>query len=690
MWLIRLDKKQQLKKTKKTEPTDEVKMRRRFKGVFIVCMAALAIVAVRLLVIFVFDGNKYAQAALSQTESAATVITAKRGDILDSNNIQLVTSTLVYDLILDPKVILSDEDRYLEASTKAVEEFFNIPQAEVRTMVQENPKRSYIKIAEELTYAQVEPFINAKKENASIAGLWLEENYKRNYTFKTLASSVLGFMENGRGTYGLEYSYNDELTGTDGREYTFVNSDNVVETVRKEAENGHTVKLSIDYNIQTVVEEKIAEFMKNNPSENVGVILQDPNTGAIKAMADSNTFDCNNPRDMSLHYSGQEIAAMSDQDQVNALTKMWTNYCITQDYEPGSTFKPFTLAAGLEENKVKMDDKYFCAGNLQFLDAVVQCHITSGHGDLDTKGAIAESCNVALMEMSQKIGAQDFVKYQRKFGFGQYTGIDLPNERDCAQMLYGEDMSVLDLATNSFGQNFNLTMIQLSTAFCSVINGGYLYQPYVVKGVYSDSGELLKANNRTLVSRTISDDTSDLIKECLRQVVVDGTGTSADIDGYIISGKTGTAEKLGREEGVYLVSFIGFAPYENPEIVCYVVIDQPETGDQSGVSAGLFKAIMQEVLPYLNVTQAADDYDPAGLEHEAIKPGEAGENQEETSSESDEGEVSEEENWVEEGGEYEGDYEEQYEEPAYEEEYYNEEEYYEEPVYEETENGDGY
>ncbi len=293
---------------------------------------------------------------------------------------------------------------------------------------------------------------------------------------------------------------------------------------------------------------------------------------------------------------------------------MWTNFCVTSNYEPGSTFKPFTYAAGLEEGIISPDDTYTCYGSLEILEEEVSCHITSGHGTLTAKEAIAQSCNVALMYMSEEIGASTFSEYQSNFGFGKYTDIDLPNEASCSGLLYDETMSELDLATNSFGQNFNLTMIQLSTAFCSLINGGYLYQPYVCQGIYSDTGELIQSTSATLVARTISEETSETVKEALRTVVTEGTGTAAAIDGYVISGKTGTAEKSGRDGESYVVSFIGFAPYENPEVVCYVVIDEPESGDTSGVSAGLFNSIMTEVLAVLNVTPASEDYDPEGVE----------------------------------------------------------------------------
>lgn len=222
---------------------------------------------------------------------------------------------------------------------------------------------------------------------------------------------------------------------------------------------------------------------------------------------------------------------------------------------------------------------------------------------MDLKGTIANSCNVSLAEIAGRVGIGSFCRYQRKFGFGNYTDIDLPNEMSCEGLLYNEsNMTELDLACNGFGQNFNLTMIQMSTAFSSLINGGYLYRPYMVKGIYNSGGELLKSYDKVLVTQTVSPQTCDFVKECLRAVVTEGSGTNAAVPGYKISGKTGTAQKGDKTEDVYVLSFIGFAPYDNPEVLCYVVMDEPNVGDQSGYAAQCWSDIMTEVLSYLNVT----------------------------------------------------------------------------------------
>ena len=583
----------------------------RFKIISIIFFVCLAALVVKLVWIFAFDGDKYAKAALAQSETATTTITAKRGDIIDRNNVQLVTSTKVYNLILDPGVILTKEEKYLEPTISLIEQHFGIAKDELRQKVADNPNSHYVVLKKGLTFAEVEQFIEDKKADRNVNGVWLEESYRRNYTYDTLASSVLGFTQDDVGIYGLESRYNDELTGHDGMEYTYVNSDNILETVRKEPEDGNTLRLTIDYNIQAIVERHITPMLEETKAKTIGVVIMDPQTGEVLAMADSGNFNPNNPRDLSYRYTQEQIDAMNDAETTDALSDLWRNFCITQSYEPGSTFKPFTVAMGIEENKIHPTDTFECVGHADFFvgspwEKTIWCYNRGGDGVMDVKGALTRSCNISLAQMSEKIGIDIFCKYQRKFGFGQYTEIDLPNEMSCETLLYTTDnMTVLDLATNAFGQNFNTTMIQLGTAFCSIVNGGYLYRPYVVKDIYNSNNELIKSYDKVLVAETISQGTCDYVKECLRSVVTDGTGQAAAVSGYKIAGKTGTAQKYDKTEDVYLISFIGFAPYDDPQVVCYVAIDEPATGDVSGYSSQLFHNIMVEVLSYMNI--APDD-----------------------------------------------------------------------------------
>ena len=602
------------------------KMSKRFSIVLTVVLVIFAIIAIRLVWIAVINGDNYTKVTLNKVASENTVIEAKRGDILDRNGVELATSTRVYKLILDPKVILTDQKQYQSKTVEAITKCFDISADELNAKIQNNPESNYVVLKKNLTYSEVSEFMEMLEEDGDIKAS-LETESKRTYPYSTLAASVLGFEQDGVGQYGLESQYDDELSGEDGSTYTYLNSENVLETVTNDAVDGSSITTTIDYNIQSIVEKYIKLAKESTNAKNVAVLIQNPNTGEIYAMADSSTFDANNPRDLSSEYTDEELEQKSDEEISDILSDKWRNYCISQSYEPGSTFKPITLAACLSDGTVKMDDIFTCTGSLTFDNQEIHCHLTDGHGELDTTGAIAQSCNVALMTMATNLGGTEFCKAQERFGFGQKTGIDLPNEMSCSSLIYTpETMNIVDLATNSFGQNFNTTMIQMSTAFCSVINGGSYYKPYVVKSISNADNELVKSVDKTLVTTTVSKTVSDEVKQTLRAVVTEGTGTSAAVSGYQIAGKTGTAEITDSSAEIdenaeddsyakladrYVVSFIGFAPYENPEVVCYVVLDEPETGEDSSQASMLFSAIMQEVLPYMNITpdgEAVESY----------------------------------------------------------------------------------
>ena len=611
---------------KKNKTDNTKRMKSRFNIICAFFGLVMLLIAFQLIRIVLFDGDRYAQAALAQTEEYGVTLTAKRGDIIDCNNVVLATSTMQYKLILDPKVILTNQERYLEPTASLIEECFDISASDVIEKVLTNPDRQYLILKKGLTYSEVKDFIELKNENINVAGVWLEDGLKRNYTYGNLACSVLGFMENDSGSYGLESYYDSYLKGTDGTEYTYVTSENIVETVRKEAEAGYTVQTTIDYNIQEIVERYMKQTLIDSGAQTVAVIVQNPNTGEIYAMADTGTFDPNDPRNIESTYisSGSEddeemlksLEDMNDSETAAYLNDRWNNFCVSETFEPGSTFKVFTVAGALEENVIDKDQYFFCGGSVDIRDYTIHCSNTSGHATISLKDAMAQSCNMALITIAEALGVEKFCKYQSEFGFGHKTGIDLPMEMSCASLLYTtESMMDIDLATNSFGQSFNVTMIQLSSAFCSVINGGNYYKPYIVKGIYNSEGEQIKTFSKTLAAKVISEDTSDYLKEALREVVVSGTGTSAAVPGYIISGKTGTAEKGNRDEDLWVASFIGFAPYDDPEVVCYVVIDEPASGGEgsSSYACQLYKNIMSELLPYLNVKKADEDHDPAGV-----------------------------------------------------------------------------
>ena len=553
------------------------------------------------------DGEEYAINVLEQQNYSSTTLPYKRGDILDRNGVVLATSIKVYNLILDPKIILSDDGKYLEDSINALVDCFGYDRQELLELVNENSERRYYIYKKKLSYEDIKDFLDAKaddKRYPNLQGVWFETEYERRYPFSSLACDVIGFTTTGNvGIWGIEEYYNDYLNGVDGRSYGYVNNENVMEQVEKKADDGDTVISTIDFNIQSIIEKYIAQYNEELKPENIGIIIMDPRNGEVLGMAGKLSYDLNNPRDLTAFYTAEEIAAMSDEDKLNALNNIWRNYCICDSYEPGSTAKPYTIAAALDEGKIKSDDEYVCDGYEKLGGWTIRCHNNEGHGTIDMYQAIAYSCNDALMAIAATEGAEVFSTYQKRFNFGMKTRIDLPGEISCANLIYpASKMGPVDLATNSFGQNYNVTMIQVAAAFSSLINGGYYYSPHVVKQIINSNGGVVENVEKTLVKQTVTTETSDEIKKGLRMCVEIGTGRTAGIEGYLISGKTGTAEKQPREDEKYLLSFIGFAPYDIPQIVCYVVVDNPDVENQSTTYATtLFKNVMEEVLTYLNI-----------------------------------------------------------------------------------------
>lgn len=601
------------------------KMKDKLVVVFRITILAFIFLVIKATLISVAQGDEYTKVVLDQQQYRSRTIPFKRGDIVDANGTKLAASRRVYNVILDAKVLLAGKEekvKLAKAETLDVlEKCFDIEKEEVYKLLEEKPDSRYLVLKKGVSYNQQQEYKKMEEDKEKypyLKGVWLEEDYVRIYPYNSLACDVLGFTASGNvGNSGLEASYNSVLNGTDGREYSYQGENSSLEKIVKEAADGKTLVTSIDLNLQSIVEKHIKQFNeehKDGPnkatkglgSKNTAVIIMRPNTGEILAMASYPNFDLNNPRDLSGKFSKSEIAKMSDEDKIKELNKLWRNFCVSDTYEPGSTMKPFTVAAGLEDGALKGNETYVCPGYLQVGEWKIRCNARDGHGTLDLKGAVANSCNVALMRIGEKIGREEFSKYQHIFGFGEYTGIDLPGEGDTSNLLYKtEDMGSADLATNSFGQNFNVTMLQLASGFNSLINGGNYYKPHVVKQIKDANGNVVENINPVLVKKTISEETSTMLKEYMLATVEEGSAKTAQIEGYDIGGKTGTAEKYPRNKGKHLVSFVGYAPQKNPEIMVYTVIDEPNTVDQgvSRYAVELTQKIMKEAFPYMNITK---------------------------------------------------------------------------------------
>jgi len=608
------------KKKKQQNPTKYLKrkfsktMQKKLVMLFMAVILAFIVLVGRITYINATHGDNYTKVVLDQQQYDSRTIPFKRGDILDANGTKIATSERVYNVILDAKALLSNKEEVVDSTKQVLKECFDISDSAVQGILDDNPTGRYNVILKQVSYDDAKAFEEKEEdENTKVAGVWLEEDYVRRYPYNTLASDVIGFVVDGNvGSIGVEASYNSTLNGTDGREYGYYD-DATVERIIKEPVNGSSVVLTLDVNLQSIVEKHIAAFneqykdSENLGAKNIAVVIMDPNNGGVLAQGSYPDFDLNNPRDLSAYYSQSEIEGMDDEAYLNALNSLWKNFCISDTFEPGSTMKPFTLAAALETGAIDGSENYYCGGFLHVGDHDIHCVNRSGHGYLSVSEVIEDSCNVGTMQIAAGLGRENFTKYQSIFGFGEYTGIDLPGEGDTSGLVYNvQDMGVTDLATNAFGQNFNSTMMQLSAAFCSLINGGNYYEPYVVQQIQDESGNLVSNHDTAVVKNTISEPIGTKIKSYMHNAVEIGTGQKAQVEGYAIGGKTGTAEKQPRDAKKYLNSFIGYAPQDNPEFMIYVIIDEPNVADQaaSGLACTLAADIMKEALPYMNVTKS--------------------------------------------------------------------------------------
>lgn len=613
----------------------KAKLARLFIGV-LVALVGLGVVITR---IYAKSGEKYEAIVLSQQTYSSKTLPYKRGNITDRDGNVLATSIKVYNMIIDPKVILTENKDYLEPTVDALVKCFGYSKDELTKLIQDNKDSRYVIKEKQLKYEQIEEFkklMSDTKNNPDVKGVWFEEEYKRMYPYSTLASGTIGFTVAGNvGNWGIEEYYNDYLNGIDGREYGYVNEDNTMDPVVKEPTDGNTVVSTIDLNLQTICEKYIKQWVEEYHPTNVAVVMADPNTGEILAMADSNNmYDLNNPQELKGFYSDEEIKAMSDEQKIENLSKIWRNFCVSDTYEAGSTIKPFTIAGALEDGKISKDQTFLCDGGERISVFYIKCHKTSGHGTLNVEQAIMNSCNDSLMQIAAFEGVDTFCKYQSIFGFGMRSGIDLPGEASCEGLLYTKDnMQVADLATNSFGQNFNVNMIQMVAGFSSLINGGYYYKPHVVKQILNSNGGVVANYDKELIKQTITKDTSDFLRQALVNTVNGGTGKTAAVEGYDVGGKTGTAQHHDKSDTTYLLSFLGFAPYDNPQVVCYTIVDAPQVDNpgSSSYACKLFSAIMTEALPYMDVfpTKEVQTTEPA-TEPETTKPEETQESTEPT------------------------------------------------------------
>lgn len=672
------------KKKKKRPSPRRVARHIKFRAglVFLVVLGLMCFLLIRIIGINQYDGEDYNKTILSQMAYNSQTIQAERGKIMDRNGTSLAYNENRYNLVIEPKNILTDE-KNVEATVTALVECYGYDRGELEKLIRDHPDSYYQRLDKQISEEDKQRFLDykesynteketesvldntaaaeesgdfstaeseetSKKEETSAAkeeesgnifekivqgvkkllsgtdsdkkdeekgkiiGVYFETNQKRVYPYNTLASTTVGFANSSGGVTGLEAQYNDLLSGTNGRRYGYLNEESSVEVQTIPETNGYSLVTTIDSYIQGVCEEIINKYEEETGSNVTSIMVMNPNNGEIYAMAASRQYDLNNPSDLSGIYSEEELDAMSEEKLSEALLLYWRNFCVSSSYEPGSTAKVFTVAAGLEEALMEPEDSFVCDGVGNFGGSHIHCHKRSGHGSLNVTGALMASCNDALMQMGIRIGKDIFCDYQSKFNFGRLTGVDLPDELSCSNQIYrASNMTEVDLATNSFGQNFFVTMVQMCAAYSSLVNGGNYYEPHVVKQILDSEGNVVDNIEPVLVRQTVSRTTSEFMKEALLQVVENGTGNRVKIDGYEIGGKTGTAEKhnVGDADETYTVSFMSVAPAYDPEVVVYVVVDEPncEKAQNTYQAKDLCKAALEQILPYLNIYPTADE-----------------------------------------------------------------------------------
>ena len=657
------------------------RMSRKLLLLFALITAAFAGLMVRLVLINRNNGEEYERQVLSQQRYDSTTLPYRRGEIQDAGGTVLAYSEKVYNVILDAKGLLYSED-YLEPTLEALRKCFNFDTTQIRRYISDNPTSQYYTLAKQLTWDEISDFrdiqtVGSNTYDPNVKGIWFEENYIRRYPNGSMACDVIGFTtSDNNGLYGLEEYYNDVLSGTTGREYGYLDEDSNLERTTIPATDGNNLVTTIDGNLQSIVEKYLAKFNEDNKNaarfgngaNNVGCIIMDVHNGDVLAMASYPKFDLNDPRNpenligmASVDEKGNrrkgdsifESGIYITEDMLNEMTSeelyqnynaLWRNFCISDTYEPGSVAKPFTVATGLENGCITGNEVYQCNGYLEVGGWDIKCHNVYGDGPVSVGRGIEISCNVAMMKIGQAIGNDIFAKFQSIFGFGLKTNVDLAGESRTEGLTYtAEQMGPTELATGTFGQGFNVDMIEMISAFCSLINGGYFYEPHVVKRITNSSGATVRNIEPRVLRQTISSSTSEKIVEYCNRVVAgeEGTGKKARPAGYMIGGKTGTAQTIPRGNRQYVVSFMGYAPAKDPQIAIYVVIDRLNNyqQDQAAYACRIARNILTEALPYLNIpmTEELSDQERAELEElrkEAVTPliaevtGEDGENAE--------------------------------------------------------------
>lgn len=597
-----------------------IKANGKFAFILFAFFAAFALMFGRVLYMKVVHGAEYEAAAKNQQINRYDItIPPNRGSILDRNNQVLAISTTVYNVALDSLQLAEVAQQYPEEQEKTLttlcEYFPELDYNILKQYVTVNPETGELYMNNHWKYLVkgIDRSVKEELEALNLKGVYFEKSSKRSYPLNSSACHLIGFTR-GDAQWGLEGYYNSYMEGTPGRSFILYNGADSVVHQDYDAKDGDTIITTIDYNIQKIAEEVVAETAAEWPAKNVAAMVMDPYTGEVYAMAESHSFDLNNPNaipawEKNITYT-ENWDQLSSEEQVNYLNTMWKNFCVSDTYEPGSIFKPITVAAGLEEGVITPNSSFPCSGHTDIGGFRIWCHLRSGHGTINIEQIMAQSCNMGVIQIANLLGADKFYEYQREFGFGDYTGIDLPGEA-AGQLHSKESIGPTELATMSFGQTFNCTSIQSMAAFSALINGGNLVRPHVVSQIVDADGNVVMQNDTEVVRRVISEKTSAYMRTALKATVENGLAKKLKIDGYSIGCKTGTAQEGPRTRNdLWTLSNMSYFPAENPKYLVFTVINQPSDyveGVQTPTP--MTKKLIEGIIKYDNLepTQPVED-----------------------------------------------------------------------------------
>ncbi len=565
---------------------------------FSVCLLVMLVLMGRLVYLMVFESEYYSQRALELHERERS-IKAARGEILDRNGKILASNRTVCTISVIHSQI-TDEEAVIELLCKELE----LSEETVRKRVEKVSSIEKIK-------SNVSKEIGDRIRKADLAGVKVDEDYKRYYPYGALASKVLGFTgADNQGIIGLEVIYEDKMRGKDGIIYTVTDARGVeLDTIgesRMEPEAGNNLKVSIDINIQSYATMLAEQVMKAKDAEGVSILSMNPKTGEIYACVNVPEFDLNEPYSLTDQYIQLRGDKLTENEQ-DELNRMWRNNCINDTYEPGSTFKVITAAAGLSEGVVSEENRFHCPGFCIVEDRRIRCHKVGGHGSEDFVEATMNSCNPVFVSVGLSLGSDTYYNYFEKFGLLQKTGIDLPGEANTI-MHKKEDIGLVELATMSFGQSFQVTPVQLLTTVSSIVNGGNRVTPHFGTEIVDADGNTVEKLQYPVQQGIVTEDVSARMRKILERVVSDGGGKNGQVEGYAIGGKTATSQTLPRGSGRYISSFIGFAPADDPQIITLVVIQAPKGVYYGGtIAAPVVRKLYENILPYLEVEKSSGD-----------------------------------------------------------------------------------